>query len=518
MPGPKTNGAHRRRPLLAAVNFTPRVTAILLIILFVFLAWTFFWLLYAERQSMLRARRQALSDQLSTALSVCHYYHGKEQNLQLSGSEARNQALEMLGSMRYGAMNAGYFFVINSAGVLLEHPLRPDLVNTSLARLKDQGGQQFIVNLMKGERVHDTGFLTYRWQWSAETTPAVPRLACYDCFDPWGWIIVTDASTADIDERISSELSQQVLLLLALSAILALVLSSTLRRLVLAGVDRLIQLAWRLQGGELSARAQTAGADELSPLAKAFNQMADGIQQRDGQLRQAQRASVFALATLAESRDNETGGHLLRVREYAVLLARALRDTPRFAEVIDDAFLEDIYDATMLHDIGKVAIPDNILLKPDVLDEGEMAIMMSHTLIGANTIRTARRQMEVEGGFLVMAEQIARSHHERWDGSGYVEQLRGEQIPVAARIFAVADVYDALTTARPYKPAFPHEHAVELIRGESAHFFDPDVLQAFVRTSREFDAIRRAYKDERANGGEKPLATEPNAIGTVGRS
>jgi response regulator RpfG family c-di-GMP phosphodiesterase len=491
-----SNGVRRPRALLAASNFTPRVTAILLIILFIFLGWTFFWLLYAERQSMLSARRQALSDQLTSALSVCLYFENQVQTGVQSIDDSKREALAILNNMRYGEMNSGYFFVVNKAGILLAHPLRPDLVNTSLSRVDDHGGQTFIVNLLRTVRLKGQGFLTYSWQGRGVTQGQGPRLACFAQLKTWDWIIVTDASTADIDERISNELSQQVFLLILLSAILALVLSSTLRRLVLAGVDRLILLAQRLQEGDFSARAFSTGADELSPLSTAFNQMAEGIQRRDELVRQAQRASVFALAKLAEARDNETGGHLLRVREYSVLLAGALRDHPRFAGIIDDAFLEDLYDAVMLHDIGKVAIPDHILLKPDVLDEGEMAIMMSHTLIGANTIRTARRQMKVEEGFLVMAEQIARSHHERWDGTGYVEQLQGEQIPAPARIFSLADVYDALTTPRAYKPAFSHVHAVQLISEERGRRFDPDALDAFMSLGKEFDGIRRAYADD----------------------
>jgi putative two-component system response regulator len=213
------------------------------------------------------------------------------------------------------------------------------------------------------------------------------------------------------------------------------------------------------------------------------------------QIRRAQRAAVFALAKLAEARDNETGGHLLRVREYSVALAEALRAKPGFAEQIDDQFVDDLYDATMLHDIGKVATPDSILLKPDVLDEGEMAVMMSHTLTGANTIRAARRQLKVESGFLVMAEQIARSHHERWDGTGYVERLAAGAIPLAARIFTIADVYDALTTARPYKLAFAHEQALATMQEDRGRRFDPGVYDAFIEVANTFDHIRREFAD-----------------------
>ncbi len=384
-----SNGARRPRALLAASNFTPRVTAILLIILFIFLGWTFFWLLYAERQSMLSARRQALSDQLTSALSVGLYFEGQMASGAKNELDAKHEALAILNNLRYGEMNSGYFFVISSSGILLAHPLRPDLVNTSLSRMDDRGAQTFIVNLLKSIRQHGRGFLTYSWE-GRRHRPG-PRLA--------PGVLCTvgtlglGASLPTLPPRISTnasrgELSQQVLLLIVLSAILALVLSSTLRRLVLAGVDRLILLAQRLQAGDLSARAFSTGADELQPAGHGVQP--DGGRASSAATNRCARPSAhrcYALAKLAEARDNETGGHLLRVREYSVLLAGALRDHPRFAEIVDDAFLDDLYDATMLHDIGKVAIPDHILLKPDVLDEGEMAIMMSHTLIGANTIR-----------------------------------------------------------------------------------------------------------------------------------
>jgi HD-GYP domain-containing protein (c-di-GMP phosphodiesterase class II) len=498
MPGQGKSGVRRAGPALAVASFTPRIIAVLLIILFIFLGWTFFWLLYAERQSLLEARRQAISDEMSTALSTAWYFQGQAKNGELSDIEARTQALAVISNLRFGEMNVGYFYVLNTSGVLLAHSLRPDLVNRSVMRLEDADRRQFIAQLLQSAQQNKRGFLSYRWQWVGSTQHPGLHLACYAWVEGWDWVLVTDASVTDINARISLELVKQLQLLALLSVILALVLSSTLRRLVLSGVDRLITLAAKLRAGDFSARAFATGADELSPLAKAFNAMAEGMQQRDVQLRQAQRASVFALAKLAEARDNETGEHLLRVREYAVLLAGALKQQPRYEAVVTETFLSDLYDATMLHDIGKVGIPDHILLKPDVLDEGEMAIMMSHTLIGANTIRAARQQMHVEGGFLVMAEQIARSHHERWDGHGYVEQLQGNSIPPAARIFTVADIYDALTTSRPYKPAFSHEHAVQLMSEERNRRFDPDVFDAFLRVSDEFDTIRRRYA---GNGG-----------------
>jgi len=476
-------------------GLTPRAIAVLLIILFIFLGWTFFWLLYAERQSLIGLREAGLADEISLALSVCQRIAEDSQARGLSVAEAQFQALETLRRLRYGPMHQGYFYVLSTSGELLAHPLRPDLEGTDAAHLTDERGSRFIGEIVRMAGAGVTGSTRYYWQWAGEPARPPARLAQFGTFLPWAWVIVSDVSIADIDEQIAHDLTMQVAVLVILVATLAFVLSVTLRRLVLSGVDRLTSLARRLQAGDLSARAVTGPMDELGPLATAINLMAEGIEQRDQQIRRAQRAAVFALAKLAEARDNETGGHLLRVREYSVALAEVLRGKPGFADQIDDQFVDDLYDATMLHDIGKVATPDRILLKPDVLDEGEMAVMMSHTLTGANTIRAARRQLNVESGFLVMAEQIARSHHERWDGTGYVERLAAGAIPLAARIFTIADVYDALTTARPYKLAFAHEQALATMQEDRGRRFDPGVYDAFIEVADTFDHIRREFAD-----------------------
>lgn len=486
-----------RRAAGAAVGsrFTPRVITVILIILFVFLGWTFYWLLYAEQQSLFAARREVLAEQVRTALSVCRQYAADVEAGVLTRDAAIEQAREMLAAMRYGPLSDGVFIVLDTQGTLVAHPLRQDLVGEDLLELADGGGQEFVAQMIEQSRHQPGVFLTYKWRWLDGAVDVPEQLAYVAAYEPWSWLIVTEMSTADINERIMSELARQVALLLMLTLVLAGVLSVTLRRLVLHGVDRLIGVARRLAAGDLSARAEVSPMDEMSALAEATNQMADGIQKRDEQVRLTQRTAVYALAKLAEARDNETGGHLLRVREYSLLLAHALRKTEGWGELIDSQFIADLYDATMLHDVGKVAIPDSILHKPDTLDEGEMAIMMSHTLVGANTIRAARQRMQARSTFLVMAEQIARSHHERWDGKGYVECLQGDQIPAVARIFTVADVYDALTTVRPYKPAYGHEQTVEMMREDRAKRFDPQVFDAFLGIAAKFNDIRIQFAD-----------------------
>jgi response regulator RpfG family c-di-GMP phosphodiesterase len=392
-------------------------------------------------------------------------------------------------------MSEGYFYIIDRRGMMVGHPFRPDLTDTDVRTLTDGTGSAF-VNRLIGGRVQGPGrYETYQYNWLDGTTGAPEQLAYAAGFEPWDWFIVTEVQITDINAQIFGDLARQVGLLLMLTVVLAGVLSATLRRLVLQGVDRLIKVARELAAGNMSARAVVSPTDEVSSLARAINQMAEGIQARDERLRLTQRAAVYALAKLAEARDRETGGHLLRVREYAATLAHELSKHPNWQGIIDNGFIADLYDASLLHDVGKVAVPDSILLKPDVLDEGEMAIMMSHTLVGANTIRAARERMKAESSFLVMAEQIARSHHERWNGEGYVEGLAGSAIPPAARIFSVVDVYDALTTQRPYKRAYSHKQAVGLMREDRGKRFDPEVFDAFLAVAGRFDEIRAEFAD-----------------------
>jgi len=476
-------------------GFTPRVIAVTLIVLFVFLGWMFYWMLYAEQQALLEARRTGLAEEVQLAISVCRRYYLRVESGEYSRDEAMDQARSTLLDLRYGQLSEGYFYIVDRRGTMVGHPFRPDLTGQDLLSLTDKTGVAFVNKLIGGSLQGPGRYETYQYNWLDSATEVPEQLAYAAGFEPWDWFIVTEVQIADINAQIVGDLSRQVALLLMLTVVLAGVLSATLRRLVLQGVDRLIKVAHALAAGNMSARAVVSPTDEISSLAKAINQMAEGIQARDERLRLTQRAAVYALAKLAEARDRETGGHLLRVREYATALALELSKHVGWREIIDNGFITDLYDASLLHDVGKVAVPDSILLKPDVLDEGEMAIMMSHTLVGANTIRAARERMKAESSFLVMAEQIARSHHERWNGEGYVEGLAGTAIPPAARIFSVADVYDALTTQRPYKRAYTHQQAVGLMREDRGKRFDPEVFDAFLAVADRFDEIRAEFAD-----------------------
>lgn len=208
-----------------------------------------------------------------------------------------------------------------------------------------------------------------------------------------------------------------------------------------------------------------------------------------------QRVSIRALAHLAETRDPETGNHILRTQAYVQCLATRLRQNPRFAETLTDRYVDLLARSAPLHDIGKVGIPDHILLKPGKLTPEEMEIMRTHAQLGCEAIEHAESDIDRPLPFLATAKEIARSHHERWDGTGYPEGLAGEAIPIAARLMAVADVFDALISVRVYKPAMTYPQARAIIVDGRGQHFDPDVVDAFLEGFDEFVAIAERYHE-----------------------
>jgi len=204
--------------------------------------------------------------------------------------------------------------------------------------------------------------------------------------------------------------------------------------------------------------------------------------------------TIFALAKLAESRDPETGAHLERVRTYCQILAQQLCADPAIAKSIEPGYSQMIYLTSPLHDIGKVAIPDHVLLKPGRLSDREFEIMKTHTTLGAQTLESAVKA-HPEATFLRMARDIALTHHERWDGTGYPNGLAGEQIPLCGRLVALADVYDALTSKRVYKDAFSHDIAKAIIVKDSETHFAPQIVHAFLASEQDFIAVRDQFRD-----------------------
>lgn len=204
---------------------------------------------------------------------------------------------------------------------------------------------------------------------------------------------------------------------------------------------------------------------------------------------------ILAMASLAEARDNETGNHLRRVQAYVRSLAEALRHHPRFSEHLSSEAIDTISRSAPIHDIGKVGIPDRILLKQGELDEDEWETMKTHPSIGFDALESAERALGMQSDFLLHAKEIALSHQERWDGSGYPQGLAGDDIPVSARLMAVADVYDALISRRPYKEPMAHTEAVKFISAKQGSLFDPDIVDAFLSVHEQFESIAAAYAD-----------------------
>ncbi len=208
-----------------------------------------------------------------------------------------------------------------------------------------------------------------------------------------------------------------------------------------------------------------------------------------------QQVTIRALAHLAELRDPETGNHILRTSAYVQQLALGLRQHPRFAATLTERTVDLLARSAPLHDIGKVGIPDHILLKPDKLTPDEWAVMQTHAKLGSDAIEQAERDIEGPLDFLTMAKEIAHWHHEKWDGSGYPDHLAGEAIPVSARLMALADVFDALISARVYKAPIPYAEARAIIAAARGKQFDPDMTDAFLAGFDEFVAIAQRHRE-----------------------
>ena len=219
------------------------------------------------------------------------------------------------------------------------------------------------------------------------------------------------------------------------------------------------------------------------------------VERRTRELEAVQDVTILALASLAETRDAETGKHILRTQRYVKALAEKLRTHPRFSGFLTEQNIKTLFKSAPLHDIGKVGIPDRILLKPGRYEPHELEIMKNHTLLGRDAIQLAEDWLGTRVEFLTIAKEIAFCHQEKWDGSGYPEALVGDSIPVSARLMAVADVYDALISRRVYKARLSHEKAAQIIvEGRGSHF-DPDMVDAFIEIQDEFREIAQLYPD-----------------------
>jgi putative two-component system response regulator len=253
-------------------------------------------------------------------------------------------------------------------------------------------------------------------------------------------------------------------------------------------------------------RQLTVAKDQLEIYASELEEL---VSVRTRQLTATQDMAVFALAHVADSRDPATGEHLQRMRRYTQIIAEELADNGPYAAIVDRQFLEDLYRSSPLHDIGKVTIADSILQKPGRLTTGEFEEMKRHVVVGGQTLEMARDRIG-PGTFMDMAAEIARYHHERFDGTGYNAGLRGEEIPLPARIVALADVYDALTSRRVYKPPYSPDAAREIIVRDSGSHFDPVIVDAFLARFDDFqDAAVQVVEDKEFGASCQENALSP---------
>ncbi|MCW9055181.1 MAG: HD domain-containing protein [Gammaproteobacteria bacterium] len=247
--------------------------------------------------------------------------------------------------------------------------------------------------------------------------------------------------------------------------------------------------------GDLNNSITVSTNDEFGEIAHHTNLMIKSLLNKTRELQKTQDVTIISLASLAETRDNETGAHILRTQRYVKAIARAVQHHPRFSNQLNDEIIELLYKSAPLHDIGKVGIPDRILLKPEKLDNDEFEIMKTHATLGNEALKQAEEEL---GGtsFLSYAREIALTHHEKWDGSGYPEGLKGDEIPLSGRLMAIADVYDALISKRVYKPAFTHEEAMKIIKQGKGSHFDPDLIEAMLNIEDKFISIAKQYADK----------------------
>ncbi|MEZ9540115.1 two-component system response regulator [Shewanella sp. 10N.286.51.B8] len=230
-------------------------------------------------------------------------------------------------------------------------------------------------------------------------------------------------------------------------------------------------------------------------LAEQNHDLEAKVLERTAEISRTQDVAIYCMASLAETRDNETGKHIRRTQYYVKALAEYLRENSPYSASIDDAYIDLLFKSAPLHDIGKVGVPDAVLLKPGKLDKGEWSEMKKHAEYGKSAMESAENEYG-NSSYLSIAKDIAYSHHERWDGSGYPEGLAEEDIPLSARIMAIADCYDALISRRVYKPPFTHEQATSIIKEGRGCHFDPHIADAFDALQEEFIKIADRFQDD----------------------
>jgi len=312
------------------------------------------------------------------------------------------------------------------------------------------------------------------------------------------WLITLQKSGLYLDQHIIVILKMSIIAFIFLALIINLIHSYAKNlRMLLNNQNNALK---SLYSGNMNVEVPICTNDEFGSMAYYTNKMIRKLRQYTNELKASKKVTILCLSSLAESRDNETGAHILRTKFYVLALARKLSNHPRFSAFLDDETINLLGNCSQLHDIGKVGIPDSILLKPGKLTPEEFEIMKRHTIIGRDAFLAAKKRLgSGTTPFLELAQEIVYTHHEKWDGTGYPQGLKGEEIPISGRIMALADVYDALISKRVYKKAFTHEKAKEIIISERGKHFDPDIVDAFLAVEEKFKRIAHVYIDSGAS-------------------
>lgn len=300
-------------------------------------------------------------------------------------------------------------------------------------------------------------------------------------------LILLDINMPEMDgyevcERLKKEEALKGIPVIFISA-----LTETLDKVRAFSVGGVDYITKPFQLEEVNARVETH-----LKLRNLMTNLEDLVRLKVKEISSSQMATILAMARLAQSRDDSTGTHLERVQGYCRLLAEGLAELPHYKSYIKPHYVDLLFEASALHDIGKIGIPDSVLLKPAKLTQNEFEIMKNHALIGSKTLEDVYKYYP-QNEFIEMGVHIAHWHHEKWNGSGYPDGLKGEQIPLSARIMALADVYDALKSERCYKQAFTHEQCCEIILDESGKAFDPDIVEVFRQANEGIYSLWKAF-------------------------
>ncbi|HBM17211.1 MAG TPA: hypothetical protein DD381_12840 [Lentisphaeria bacterium] len=394
----------------------------------------------------------------------------------------------------------GYAFILSSKGIFIAHPNKTYYTTSqsffSLAEKYKEPDERIIGERMtKGE----TGFVKYFSQ-----TLQQKSIVFFQPLEKTGWSLGIVIPEDELFSRLNT-ITVELFIIGFLGYILTLGLIIYLSTRATIPLRKLAKAAFRIGQGDLAISLPTLKtSDEIGVLNSSFKNMQDNLIKYIENLQEATKAlittqevTIECMASVAEFRDPETGLHIRRTQIYVRELAVYLKNNPRFKDFLDDEAINMLYLSAPLHDVGKVAIPDNILLKQGKLTDEEFGIMRKHPIYGRDAIAEAEKKL-TKRSFLRFARDIAASHHEKFDGTGYPSGLKGDEIPIPGRLMALADVYDALVTKRVYKPAFSHDKAKQIIiEGRGTHF-DPDVVDAFLALEDKFReiAVNLADKSE----------------------